>query len=457
MLSALELQRQTEGSWLRKPKDFHQKLCGATFDSRNIQNEQIFFCWHGEKSDGHLYLEELIHTSILVVLVEKDITAIAKNFAILKVENSLQALHKLASFVAISCNLPIFALTGSNGKTTAKTWLCHLLSTKYRVLTNYKNFNNHIGCPITLLGLKDENFILLEIGTSYMGEIKELVRITQPHYSLLLNIGLAHIGHFQTIENITKEKMGVFDSPRLKNGFLPSNLKTPNILKKCTNYAGNTLYRCQIKNIDLKEQKTYCQIQFHAQKKQVCFDVIAYHLQETIPMLLAIGDHFQISFETILQKIHTIQPLAGRMEFIAYNKNRWIINDSYNANPTSVLQLLQTMALCKNCQKIAVIGNLAELETKLKISAKYLAENIPSAIDKIYFLGETGRTITQKFLQYNNLPTTYFVTEKELLEKLSQEFQKNTLLAFKASRCARLEKTLAKFQQKIALPIINSN
>ena len=445
MLKAIELMRITGGKWLVPLKNKEQILRGAAFDSRKIQKEQIFFCWQGKNNDGHLFLTQLQGTSIEVVIVEKQVSK-RFDFAILQVTNSLKALHQIAHFIAKNCQLPILALTGSNGKTTAKSWILHLLLAKYKVLTNYKNFNNHIGCPLTLLNLAKENFILLEIGTSHSGEILHLVDIVEPHYALLLNIGLAHLSGFQTLKKIYQEKTSIFQSKRLKIGFLSSKIKKPQTNQNFIAYGENTPYQCQIIKVDLSQKKSLCQIIFHKKKKILWLPLLAYHVQETIPMLLAVGDYFKIEFSMIIQKITQIKTVPGRMELIAFHNNRWIIDDSYNGNPSSVVHLLQTMSLCKDYQKIAVIGFLAELEVGLEISGKYLKDNMPCEIDKIYFLGQTGRQFVQKLSDLVK-PQVFFVEETELLHKLSQEFSKNTLLAFKASRSARLETLIAKAKQ----------
>ena len=446
MLNASLIQKITQGKWIIpffKNQKKNQSLCGAAFDSRNITKEEIFFCWRGKKSDGHQFLDKLENTSIKLAIVEKN-TQKNYGYAILKVKNSLQALHQIAHYIAKNCNIPILALTGSNGKTTAKYWLVKLLSKKYKILFNYKNFNNHIGCPLTLLNLKEENFILLEMGTSAKGEIQKLVEIIEPQYSLLLNVGLAHIANFHSIKNIYKEKMQIFSSRRLKAGFLSSSLLAEKREKKTYFYGENTNYRCKIEKVDLLKQKTYCKIFFYKEEKKTSFPVVAYHLQENIPMLLCIGDFFGLNFTEILAASKKIQTVSGRMEFLSYSKNRWIIDDSYNANPNSVIQLLKTMSLCSNKKKIAVIGFLAELEQDLKISSNYFLENIPSQIDKIYFTGQTGKRFAENLLQLDNVS---FCEEKKLLKKLQKEFQNNCLLAFKASRSAKMENFIADFKK----------
>ena len=159
-------------------------------------------------------------------------------------------------------------------------------------------------------------------------------------------------------------------------------------------------------------------------------------------MLLAVADTLGLSWQQIKKGLKKLNPLAGRMKILTRKNNRFIVDDSYNANPNSVVNLLNTIALCAEYKKIVVIGFLAELEKDLKTTVNYLQKNIPKGIDKIYFSGETGNILTKKLS--SQLCVEFVSEEKKLLKKLKKEFSENTILAFKGSRAARLENLLNK-------------
>ncbi len=465
-------------------KDWRKTLCGAAFDTRTLKKEQIFFCWKGEqvegkRADGHSYLKQLQKSPIRLVIIEKSFAfqeifnSPAKiGFVILKVKNSREALHKIASFVAKNFSGKIVAVTGSSGKTTAKNWLATVLAKKYKVLESYGSFNNLIGCPISLLSLKKENLVVLEMGTSEKGEIAKLVNIIQPHYSVLLNVGLAHLKYFKNLKTTYQEKTAIFSSSRLKRGFYSSSITPKPKQKKLSRFGAASSYNCDLLKINLKKKKTLCKIQFKQNKEELDFSVLGYHLKETISMLLAVADALGLSWQQIKTRLKKLSPVAGRMKILARKNNRFIIDDSYNANPNSVINLLNTVALCTGYKKIVVIGFLAELEKDLKTTVKYLKKNIPKGIDKIYFSGKTGKILAEQLSKLNSIEfakiestskestskesTSKEATSKEstriefigdkanLLQKIKKEFTKNSVLAIKGSRVAKLENLLSR-------------
>ena len=428
-------------------KDWSQKLCGASFDTRTLKKEQIFFCWKGEHTNGHSYLNQLQKSSIQLVIIEQsfalqEIQSTNIHFIILKVKKSREALHKISSFVAKNFSGKIVAITGSSGKTTAKNWLATVLEEKYKVLKSYKNFNNLIGCPISLLSLQKENLVVLEMGTSEKGEIAKLVNIIQPHYSVLLNVGLAHLKYFKNLQTTYREKTAIFSSPCLKQGFYSTNLSPQPKQKNLIRFGEESPYNCKLLKINLKKESTLCEIQFKKNKAELELPVLGFHLTETVSMLLAVADTLGLSWQQIKKGLKKLNPLAGRMKILTRKNNRFIVDDSYNANPNSVVNLLNTIALCAEYKKIVVIGFLAELEKDLKTTVNYLQKNIPKGIDKIYFSGETGNILTKKLS--SQLCVEFVSEEKKLLKKLKKEFSENTILAFKGSRAARLENLLNK-------------
>ncbi len=460
MLSPKLIQAITQADCVFVPqrwqeKDWKQNLCSASFDTRTLKKEQIFFCWKGEQvkdkfADGHSYLSKLVGSSVRLVIVEKNISLQEIKFAkfiILKVKNSKLALHQIASFIAKNFSGKILAITGSSGKTTAKDWLATVLAEKYKVLASYKNFNNLIGCPIILLSLKKEELVILEMGTSKKGEIRALVNIVQPHYCGLLNVGLAHLKYFQTLQAIYQEKTAIFSSPRLKRGFYSNSLIPTLKQKNLFEFGLKTSYSCELLKSNLKTKSTLCKIRFKKIIEELELPIFGYHLSETISMLLLVADTLELSWQQIKTGLKKLSSLAGRMKILTRKNNSFIIDDSYNANPNSVINLLKTLTLCSGYKKIVVIGFLAELEEDLKTTAAYLQKNIPKGIDKIYFTGKTGKILTEQLSNdlYVEFAKIEFIRdETNLLKKIEKEFTQNTILAIKGSRAAKLENLLHK-------------
>ena len=447
MLTPKVIKQVVGGKWLVAPRNENKKLSGAIFDSRKITKEQIFFCWSGVTNDAHNYLADLKNSSIKLVIVEKKV-AIKADFAILLVTKSLTALHQLAKFIAQNFTGPIIAITGSSGKTTAKNWLHIILKQKYKILISQKNFNNHIGCPISLLDLRNEELILLEMGTSAKGEIQTLVNLVEPTHSILLNVGLAHIYYFNTPAKIYKEKIAIFNSARLKIGLMPAKLEPPLKKAKLIPFGNNPNYYCRIIEINLKTKKSYCTIKYGKNKQNIWLSIIGVHIEETISMALLVAKKFNLTWQELLTGLKKLKASESRMEIIPLKQNRFLIDDTYNANPNSVINLLKSISLLIGYKKIAVIGTLAELEDNLAISSAYLKNNIPAKIDKIYFTGITGKKLVQKLNKSPKLPEIVFIKDKaELLTAIKEEFTKNCVLALKASRSAKFENLIDKLKQ----------
>ena len=185
LLTYGKIHQLTQGTWLTAPANASQTLRSGAFDTRALGKAEIFFTWGGE-SDAHQYLNQLTNSNIRLAIVEKSVPPLG-NIAILKVKNSLEALHVLASYLAKSFKGKIITITGSSGKTTAKSWLSHILKHKFHLLHNIGSFNNQIGCPITILDLDtDHDIIVLEMGTSGLGELESLSAIAPADVSMLL-------------------------------------------------------------------------------------------------------------------------------------------------------------------------------------------------------------------------------------------------------------------------------
>jgi len=209
-----QIQQITNGEWIVAPRNPEHEISTGAFDTRSLGEAQIFFAWKGDHSDGHHYLSQLVGSSIRLIVVEKTVDPIA-DLAILKVSNSLQALHQMAAFQIRQFKGKVISLTGSSGKTTSKTWLCQVLEKRFRLLANPGSFNNHIGCPLTILSLKpSHDLLILEMGTSGLGELSRLSAIAPADVTLLLNVGHAHLGRFGSLENTYRAKLEIFSEQR---------------------------------------------------------------------------------------------------------------------------------------------------------------------------------------------------------------------------------------------------
>ena len=185
-------------------------------DSRNINENDLFIAIRGKNIDGHNYVLDAINRGASLIIVSEDIS-IKANTMIIKVNDTIEILGVLANSMINKIKVPVIAVTGSNGKTTTKELIANLLATKYKVLKNKGNLNNHIGLPLTILEYQDEDIIVLEMGMNHKGEIEKLTKICHPNIGVITNIGTAHIGNLGSKKNIYKAKLEILKG--MKNGF----------------------------------------------------------------------------------------------------------------------------------------------------------------------------------------------------------------------------------------------
>ena len=190
---------------------------GITTDSRNLIEGDIYIAIEGENSDGHNYLEQVDALNASAVIVDKNKECSNLNAQIISVDDTINAIGDIAKSYRQKFNIPIIGITGSNGKTSTKELLSHVLDGKFKVHATNGNFNTSIGLPLTILELnKDHDISILEMGANQQGDIEYLCSVAKPTHGLITNISSAHLEGFGSIENIAKTKGALFSS--LKHG-----------------------------------------------------------------------------------------------------------------------------------------------------------------------------------------------------------------------------------------------
>lgn len=210
-----------------------QKVCT---DSRKIIPGSIFFALKGNNFDGNLFALQSLENGCKYAVVDNSEMA-EKHPKCIYVSNVLKILQQLANYHRKKINLPVIAITGSNGKTTTKELVAKVLSQKYNVLSTPGNFNNHIGLPLTLLQLKKEHEIaVIEMGANHPGEIKELCEIAEPNYGVITSIGKEHLEGFGSIENVIKTNGELYDYLLQNNGKIFLHLDNKDLLSFLAQY-----------------------------------------------------------------------------------------------------------------------------------------------------------------------------------------------------------------------------
>jgi len=362
------------------------------------------------------------------------------------VDDTKKSLADISSFILKKFNPFVIAITGSNGKTTTKEIINSILISNFdekRILATYGNLNNDIGLPLTIFNLKEKHtHLILEMGMNHANEIDYLAKIAPPNIALITNIGEAHIENFGNREAIAKEKKDILLNLK-KNGvaILPIDSDFFNFLSK-----------------DVKNEKTLsfgmrddadisCEF-LDGEKvliKTPTFDIqikpklLGYNNISNILAAVACTYALKTHPERIKEGIENVKPMPGRLELKLGIKNTYIIDDTYNANPSSFKLAIDVLKDFES-KKILVIGDMAELGEDSIIYHQELARSIKEAkIDITLAVGKHSKELI-KVLGEENI----WFENKEDLTKHLISCMKNTTILVKGSRSMKMEEVVKK-------------
>lgn len=350
---------------------------GITTDSRKIKKGNLFVALEGEKYDGHDFIGLALELGAAGCLVhnEAKIKRIdqGNKTAVIKVDDTLQALGDLAHDYRMRFSIPVIGLTGSSGKTTTKEMLAAITSRKKKTLTTEGNLNNLIGLPQTIFRLtEDDELAILEMGTNMRGEIKRLTQIAAPDIGLITNIGPAHLAGFGSVDVVCEEKGDLFANMS-SSGTAIVNLDDE---------AGKIIaHRWQGKRITFGMSSdadvTATDIEKHGARgirfklligdkiNKVEMKIIGIHHVYNALAAAATAWAAGIDEKTIAEGLANFQPVSGRMLVIKLQNCAYVIDDSYNANPSSVREALMTLKDLKGHHNVYVfLGDMLELGEK---------------------------------------------------------------------------------------------
>ena len=394
-------------------------------DSNQITEGDLFIAIIGQSKDGHDYIESAIKNGASAVITSKEIP---NQIPYIKVADTTIALGQIASYIKEVSHTKLIAITGSTGKTTTKELVYSLLKNKYSVLKTDKNQNNHIGVPLTLLKIKNEDFCIVEMGMNHLGEISYLSKLAKPDLAVITNIGSSHIGNLGSKENILKAKLEIKDG--LKGDLIVSGddsyLNKISAIKVGFN-DGNDF---KAYNLETNLMRSSFWINYQNEEYQIKVNLPA-HLIDDVLISIYIALKYEINNQDIITTLENFQNIGMRLTVKKINTNT-IISDCYNSSFESLTGDL-TMLIPNKQKKLLILGDIAEAG---KFS-KTFHENLKPFIEKLqnYELILIGPEMMN--LQINK--AKHFKNYKEALIYLKDKEIKNTLILIKGSRIMKLE------------------
>ena len=409
----------------------------VTTDTRNIAKNDLFFALKGPNFNGNKFAEKALELGAkYAVIDEKEYFIEGKTFL---VENVLETLQNLARHHREKINIPVVAITGTNGKTTTKELLGAVLTSQYNILITKGNLNNHIGVPLTLLQLNKEHEIaVIEMGASKIGDIKELVEIALPNYGIITNIGKAHLEGFGDVETIKRTKFELYDFIiKNKGGVVINNedeLLTSYIPKEIDKFTYG-FSKADVTGKVVKQTPTL-EMELTMEEnapKMVKTNLLGAYNQNNILAAACVGKIFKVSKENIERSIAHYSPTNNRSQLVKTSKNT-VIADCYNANPTSTMESLISFNQIESSQKLVILGDMLELGASSEVEHQAIVDYLESKSLKAILVGKCYQKTKSGF--------TTFKDTLQLIPYLKQDGLENSLVLLKGSRGIKLEMLL---------------
>lgn len=430
----------------KNPKDMEflkRKFHTISINSEKIKKNDIFIAIKGLNFDGHDYINEAFKNGAIAAIIS-DEEKIAKNTIL--VNDTKKSLADIASLILKKFNPFVIGITGSNGKTTTKEIIKSILHSNYgqnKILTTQGNYNNDIGLPLTIFNLNSEHtHIVLEMGMNHPKEISYLANIAPPNLAVITNIGEAHIENFKNREAIASEKKDILCNLQTNGAailpkdsdffnFLVKDLKNVKVLSfGMSKDADISCESLKNKKIHIKTPK------YDLETKS---KLLGYNNISNILAATTCAYQLKINPKKIKEGIENISPIPGRLELKEGKKRAAIIDDTYNANPSSFKSALEVLDEFPG-KKILVIGDMSELGENSRIYHQELSRIIKQTkIDITLGLGKYTKEIIS-LLGRNN---TWFTSKDDLVKHLYFCMKDSTILV-KGSRSMKMEEVVEK-------------
>lgn len=441
---------------------------GFSIDSRSILPGEAFIALHGERFDGHDFVESAYEKGAVLTIVDRQDLACLEGKSYLMVNDTKEALLDLAQYARGRTSATVLAVSGSVGKTTTRTWCTQLLSICGPTVSSPHNFNNQIGLPLSLTQLgPDTKFGIFEIGIDVKDSMQPLATLCNPHVAILTPVRSAHIANFETSEALAFEKGQLF-SGLACNGVAVIDHENYEVFPMLGHLA-KEYGAAEIITIGFSDQATaYIQnIHMHGGLMEVHSHIAGVPVQYTLPMFgkhfaynslaalvgaisashdLPLAEIMQTKWEDMqhafLEIVRTFRPLDGRGAVYALSlsgKSITLIDDSYNANLDSMLAGMQSLSAQNSAQRrIAVVGDMLALgdQTKASHARLFQALQDDEAIDLVYAVGEFSKEPFSILSQEKR--GTWAASVKDLIPQLLQDLQDGDVLWVKASHAIGL-------------------
>jgi len=449
----LKIKSQKQVNFTGLPQSFRE----ASIDSRKVTKSGIFFAIKGEMKDGHEYIDSVISKKVKLIIVNESWfrknREKYKSQAFLVVKDTIKTLGELAVIHRDKMNIPVLAIAGSNGKTTTKDIIADVLARKFNLHKTEGNYNNHIGLPLTLLGINTKHdFCILEAGSNHFNEIEYLCKIAKQDFSLVTNIGKEHLEFFGNLEGVAKEEFEVYDYV-FNNGYCNFfNLDDDFIRRYYKNHRKKSFtysykYKSDVKGVKIGYNRNFNPLisySYLGKNNKTRVSTFGEHSYYNGLSAIAAGLYFGINSSDISDALSSISSLSSKRMQIEKINDITVINDSYNSNPDSVKMGLETVKMYRTKgKKHIVLSDMLEMgksADKEHAGVGLLAGKLN--FDFLYTYGEKSYNTFKAARKLRN--NFYFDDKNDLIEFLDHNLKRNDIVYVKGSRGMEMEDVVKK-------------
>lgn len=418
--------------------ELYRNSAGIATDSRSVGKGQIFFALWGEHYNGNKFAADALEKGASWAVIDDPLLETEKTIL---VDDCLFELQALATLHRKTMNVPVLAITGTNGKTTTKELLAAILSKKKRIHYTKGNLNNHIGVPLTILSAPaDTEMMIIEMGANHIGEIRTLCLIARPDFGIITNIGTAHLEGFGSFDGVVKAKTELYEYLKKVNGIALFNDKNPLLVEKIFKNVNRAVPFSDPTGIELLVEKVPSDMNLNVKATyfhnsyNIKTNLFGDYNIENVKTAIATGLFFEVDMKDIVDAVESYQPANNRSQ-IKQTKFNTLVCDCYNANPTSMKLAIESFAGSPGGKKLAIIGDMLELGERSEDEHRKIIDLLKSLkLENSLLVGSVFNKVSQK----SGIKS--FVSLDKLTDHLKTEQLKDYTLLIKGSRGIGLEK-----------------
>lgn len=468
MLTLAEIWQAITGQEIGEPQATEFRFRDVVIDSRLAQHNSLFIALRGEKDDGHNYVKDALQRGASAAIIDKMVDGIALTIdttqrplplpplpltppLCLLVEDTLKALQDMAAYHRRRFDVRVIGVTGSIGKTMTKEAIYSVLSSNFPTLKSEENLNNEIGLPLALLGLDESHKkVVLEMGMYSLGEIAQLAAIALPQVGVVTNVSHSHLERLGSLERIAEAKAELIQALPPK-GTAILNGDDPRVKAMSSMARAQVLYyglspHCHLRATHIESRGLdgiRFRMQYGHETLYVKVPLLGRHSVHTALAAAAVGITEGQPWGRI---VAGLRDMAVQLRLIATPglRGSTIIDDSYNASPTSTLAALNLFAELKG-RKIAVLGDMLELGSYEEEGHRKVGRRVPEVADKLVAVGALGAIIGREAVDIGmDEDDVFFAEDNEQAVQLLQGIvAAGDLILVKGSRGMRMEEIVA--------------